>query len=210
MVSGVTQPDRARAHWDERYRATGSESVSWFEPEPRLSLAMFDLAGTDRSGSAIDIGGGASSFAETLIDRGLTDVTVLALSDVALSIARNRLGNPESVHWLVADVTTWEPDRTWDFWHDRAVFHFLTEPEQRAAYRSLLHRSVPTGGAVAVATFAEDGPEQCSGLPIERYSVGRLLDELGDGLAEIASGRFVHTTPSGAVQPLTWIVARKV
>ena len=208
MVGGVTAPDRAQAHWDERYRSAGAESVSWFESEPRLSLAMFDLAGTD--GSAIDIGGGASSFAGTLVDRGLTDVTVLDLSDVALSIARNRLANPESVHWLVADVTTWSPLRTWDFWHDRAVFHFLTEPEQRAAYRTLLHRSVPTGGAIAVATFAEDGPEQCSGLPVVRYSADRLLGELGDGLSEIASGRFVHTTPSGAVQPLTWIVARKV
>lgn len=205
----MTQPDRAQGHWDERYRATGAESVSWFEPEPRLSMAMFELAGTDINGSVIDIGGGASLFAKALVERGLTDITVLDLSEVALSIARDHLGDPESVHWLTADVTSWSPGRTWDFWHDRAVFHFLTEPEQRASYRALVQRSIPSGGAIAVATFAENGPEQCSGLPVERYSVERLFSELGDGFTEIASGRFVHTTPSGAVQPLSWIVARK-
>jgi hypothetical protein len=205
----VTHPDRAQAHWDERYRGADASSVSWYEPEPRLSLAMFDLSGTDLTESVIDIGGGASSFAESLVDRGLTDITVLDVSEVALSIARGRMGHPESVHWLTADVTTWSPGRTWDFWHDRAVFHFLTEPEQRASYRALIQRSIPSGGAIAVATFADDGPEQCSGLPVERYSVERLFSEIGDGFTEIASGRFVHTTPSGAVQPLTWIVARK-
>lgn len=170
---------------------------------------MFELAGTDINGSVIDIGGGASLFAKALVERGLTDITVLDLSEVALSIARDHLGDPESVHWLTADVTSWSPGRTWDFWHDRAVFHFLTEPEQRASYRALVQRSIPSGGAIAVATFAENGPEQCSGLPVERYSVERLFSELGDGFTEIASGRFVHTTPSGAVQPLSWIVARK-
>ena len=171
---------------------------------------MFDLSGTDITGSVIDIGGGASSFAESLADRGLTDITVLDVSEVALSVARDRMGDPESVHWLTADVTTWSPGRTWDFWHDRAVFHFLTEPEQRASYRALIQRSIPIGGAIAIATFADDGPEQCSGLPVERYSVDRLFAELGEGFTEIAGGRYIHTTPSGAVQPFTWIVARKV
>jgi SAM-dependent methyltransferase len=204
----ATTDDR-RDHWNGRYATVGAESVSWYEPRPRLSLAMLELAGLDSHHSVLDVGGGASPLAGELVARGITDVSVLDLSDEALSIARRSIADPAVVEWITADITAWTPDRTWNLWHDRAGFHFLTEPSQREAYRSALHRALEPDGAICVATFADDGPEQCSGLPVVRYSPDALMAEVGDGLHEIASGRALHTTPSGGVQPFSWIVARR-
>ncbi len=204
----VTTVDR-RAHWDDRYRSVGAQSVSWYEPRPRLSLAMLELAGLEPGRSVLDVGGGASTLASELITRGIDDVTVLDLSQEALGIARASMTDPATVQWITADITEWSPTRAWDVWHDRAVFHFLTEGHQREAYRAALSRALSSTGLVAVATFAEDGPEQCSGLPVVRYSPDTLLAELDLGLHEMASGRAFHTTPSGGVQPFSWIVASR-
>lgn len=198
-----------RDHWNDRYATVGADSVSWFEPVPHLSLAMLELAGVDTTMSVIDIGGGASSLSRSLVDRGSRDVTVLDLSENALGIARSAFTDPTLVEWITADITEWEPARTWDVWHDRAVFHFLTEAAQRDAYRARLDRALASGGAVCVATFAEDGPAQCSGLDVAHYSPSALRRELGDDLREIAGGRYLHTTPSGGVQPFSWIVATR-
>ena len=198
-----------RAHWDDRYRSVGAQSVSWYEPRPRLSLAMLELAGLEPGRSVLDVGGGASTLASELVGRGIDDVTVLDLSEAALGIAREAMTDPSAVQWITADVTEWSPTRTWDLWHDRAVFHFLTEVHQRDAYRVAVSQALSSTGAVAVATFAEDGPEQCSGLPVIRYSPDALLAELDLGLHEIASGRALHTTPSGGVQPFSWVVASR-
>lgn len=196
-------------HWDERYRTVGPEAVSWYESEPRLSLAMLELGGLAPHRSVIDIGGGASSLAGRLVDRGIDDVTVLDISTAALDLARASLDDPGAVAWITGDITEWTPTRTWDLWHDRAVFHFLIDPMQRDAYRARLDRALAPGGSVCVATFAEDGPEQCSGLDVVRYAPDALLRELGPALRPIASGRYLHTTPSGGVQPFSWVVASR-
>lgn len=204
----MTTFDR-RAHWDDRYRTVGAQSVSWYEPRPRLSLAMLELAGLHQGASVLDVGGGASNLAGELLGRGIDDVTVLDLSHEALDIARAAMPDPHTVRWIAADVTEWTPTRIWDVWHDRAVFHFLTEEHQRDAYRAALSRALSPSGAIAIATFAEDGPEQCSGLPVVRYSPDGLLAELDLGLRGIASGRALHTTPNGGVQPFSWVVASR-
>lgn len=196
-------------HWNDRYRTIGADAVSWYEPAPRLSLAMLEFADVRDDRSVIDIGGGASSLAGRLVDRGTIDVTVLDISETALDVARAGMTEPDRVTWVTGDITEWEPTRTWDVWHDRAVFHFLTEPAQREHYRRSLGRGLSPSGTVCIATFAEDGPEQCSGLPVRRYRPEELLAELGNDLRPIASGRHLHTTPNGVVQPFSWVVASR-
>lgn len=155
----------------------------------------------------IDIGGGASSLTATLQLRGFTDLTVLDVSAEALDASRHNVERPDEITWIRADLLDWSPARRWNVWHDRAVFHFLTDADDRRRYRNLLRRSLQQGGSAILATFAEDGPTTCSGLPVERYGPARLLEELGPGFTENGHGRFEHVTPSGAVQPLTWVVA---
>jgi len=198
-----------RDHWDDRYRTVGPTHVSWYESEPRLSLAMLELGGLDHDRSVIDVGGGASSLSTRLVARGHRDVTVVDVSAEALRIARASIVDPDAVTFIEADIAEWSPTRTWDLWHDRAVFHFLTEGAQRKHYRAALRRGLAPGGSVCLATFAEDGPEQCSGLPVRRYRPEELLAELGDGLHAIAVGRDIHTTPNGTVQPFSWVVAQR-
>ena len=196
--------DRA-AHWDGRY-AEGAEGLSWFEPAPERSLELLERAGLGPSMSVVDVGGGASGLAAELVARGHQDVTVVDVSAEALALARLGMDEPEAVTWVRADVLAWEPDRTWDAWHDRAVFHFLVAPEQRAVYRSLLARAVAPGGIVVVQTFAEDGPEACSGLPVQRWSPEALADELAEVVEPLEVGRHVHATPWGAEQRFAWLV----
>ncbi|HBU01311.1 MAG TPA: SAM-dependent methyltransferase [Acidimicrobiaceae bacterium] len=198
-----------RSFWESRYRSTDVEEVSWYEPVPHLSLALLEIGEAEPSDSVIDIGGGASSLAEFLAIRGFTDVTVLDASDEALRTAQDRWSASADVTWIVDDLLLWQPDRTWKYWHDRAVFHFLTDPSDRETYRELLRQAVKIGGVVAIATFAEDGPTMCSGLTVARYNVEQLEAELGSSFGLIASGRYVHHTPSGAEQPLSWVVMRR-
>ena len=202
----MDQPDR-QSHWDDRYRTTGADAVSWFEAEPSLSLELLDLLGATPTSSVIDLGGGASSLTATLQQRGFADLTVLDISAEALDASRHRVGRPDEITWIRTDLLDWSPLRRWNVWHDRAVFHFLTDPDDRQRYRDLLRSSLEPGGSVILATFAEDGPLTCSALPVERYSADRLLAELGPGIAEKGHGRFEHVTPSGGIQPFTWIAA---
>jgi trans-aconitate methyltransferase len=153
----------------------------------------------------IDIGGGASVLADELLDAGFADVSVLDIAGQGLTASKSRLGDhAREVHWIVSDVLTWTPPRTYGLWHDRAVFHFLTEPEDRAKYRSVLQRAVRPGGAVIMATFAPEGPERCSGLPVQRWSAEGLAAELGAEFELVQSAREEHETPMGAVQAFTW------
>lgn len=186
----------------------GAEEVSWFEAEPTTSVEMLDRGGLAASDSIIDIGGGASRLVDVLAGRGHTDLAVLDVSRAALDTSRQRLGDDATVTWIHADLLTWEPPRTWSVWHDRAVFHFLTEPGDRRSYRDLLARAVDPGGLVVVGTFALDGPEYCSGLPVRRYDHEGLAAELGTELRVVATGRADHPTPGGAVQPFTWVALR--
>jgi SAM-dependent methyltransferase len=199
-----------REHWDRVYQTRTPDSVSWYQPSPAPSLAALERIGVPRSAALIDIGGGASSLIDHLLAMGWSDLTVLDIAQPALDVAKARLGNAaDRVRWLQADITAWTPERSWDVWHDRAVFHFLTEAEARSRYRRALEAALQPGGLAIIATFALDGPERCSGLPVQRYDGATLTRELGGGFALIESWRESHTTPGGATQSFNWCAFRR-
>ncbi len=209
MSEQSSNPEARRSHWDERYATVGATGVSWFEDEPTMSLTALDAAGIAPASSIIDVGGGASRLVDALLARGSDDVTVLDVSQTALDEAARRVGDQPQVTWLHADLLTWEPPRTWTVWHDRAVFHFLTDQDDRTTYRRLVHQAVERGGVIVVATFDVNGPEYCSGLPVVRYDAAGLAAELGVDLEVIATGGIDHHTPSGSTQPFTWVALRR-
>ncbi|MCK1759375.1 class I SAM-dependent methyltransferase [Bradyrhizobium sp. 137] len=190
-----------RAHWDNVYATKGEAEVSWFQNSPATSLAMIRAANLDREAAIIDIGGGASRLVDALLQDGYRDVAVLDLSANALDVAKKRLGAAASVvEWIVADVTTWRSAKTYDLWHDRAAFHFLTESRDRAAYVERLRSALAPGGYVIIATFAPDGPEQCSGLPVQRHDSVSLAAELGPDFKLIETRSEIHHTPWHSTQ----------
>ena len=199
-----------KAHWENVYTTKGEKEVSWFQENPAPSLELIALAGLSADATIIDIGGGASRFVDALVERKIGQITVLDLSAAALDAAKERLGERGAgVEWVVADVTTWEPSQTYDLWHDRATFHFLTDASDRSAYVRHLKKAVRSGGHVIIGTFALDGPERCSGLPIVRYDEGMLGAILGSDFRLIDSRRHDHTTPWGAVQRFRFSTFRR-
>jgi SAM-dependent methyltransferase len=197
-------------HWNEVYRTKAPDSVSWYQPTPEPSLRVLDEFRVPVTASLVDVGGGASSLVDRLIERGWSDLTVLDIAAPALEVAKARLGDVAGrVRWEVADVTAWQPGRVYDVWHDRAVFHFLTEPHQRAAYRRALEAGSGPGVFIIVATFAPDGPERCSGLPVRRYDAGAMAEELGPNFALQREWREEHATPGGGRQAFQWCVFRR-
>ena len=197
------------SHWGDAY-AAGETTRSWYQQHPGMSLRMLDAAGIQADASVIDVGGGASPLAEALVERGFGDVTVLDISPAGMAYARRHLGvRAEQVSWLVADVRTWEPRRRYTVWHDRAVFHFLVSAEDRRQYMLTLGPATEPGAVAVFGLFAPDGPRQCSGLPVVRYSAAELADELGSRWTLIRQDREEHVTPAGPIQPFTWAVLRK-
>lgn len=195
-------------HWDATYRERGAGGVSWFQAEPAASLALIEALGVGPRTAVVDVGGGASVLVDRLAGRGFTDLTVVDVSAVALDLAGPGRTAGTTVERITADVLTWSPARTYGLWHDRAVFHFLTEAADRHAYLATLRRAVPVGGAVIVATFAPDGPESCSGLPVTRYAPEELAAVL-EGFDVVETRRDEHVTPWGTVQPFTFVAARR-
>jgi methyltransferase family protein len=207
-LSGRQDGERA-GHWDAVYDRSAEDAVSWFESEPTLSLELLALIGAMSTDPVIDVGAGASRLVDELLGRGFSDLTVLDVSDVGLAKARRRLGDrADRVRWLIADLLSWQPARRYRVWHDRAVFHFLTDPVDQARYRQVLDAALEPGAAVVVGTFADDGPDRCSGLPTSRYSPEQLSAALGASIEPVCSRRELHRTPSDAVQPFTWLTAR--
>ena len=202
---------QSKQHWEKVYTSKAPDAVSWFQPHAQLSLELIKSTGIGRDAGIIDVGGGASMLVDDLLAEGYTDLTVLDLSHAALEAARRRLGAQESkVRWIEADVTTVDlPDKRYDIWHDRAVFHFLTEEEDREAYVHTVFRSVKPGGHVIIATFAEDGPAQCSGLPVMRYRPDELHDEFGEAFTLLQHRKEAHHTPAGAVQQFIYCYCRR-
>jgi SAM-dependent methyltransferase len=199
-----------KAHWENVYITKGEKEVSWFQESPAPSLELMTLAGLSADAAVIDIGGGASRFVDALVERKIGRITVLDLSAAALDAAKERLGDKGArVEWVVADITTWEPFQTYDLWHDRAAFHFLTNASDRSAYVCHLKKAVRSGGHVIIGTFALDGPERCSGLPIMRYDEGMLGAILGTDFRLIDSRRHDHTTPWGIVQRFQFSTFRR-
>jgi SAM-dependent methyltransferase len=201
------QNDHRQAHWEAVYTKKAESEVSWFQENPACSLDLIAQVGATRASAIIDIGGGASRLVDNLIDRGFEDLTVLDLSDAALQAAKVRLGDRASqVHWIVADVTVWEPRKQYDIWHDRAAFHFLTEEHDRSAYVARLGRALKVGGHAIIATFALDGPERCSGLQIVRYDPASLGETLGRAFELVDTRRQSHATPWGTEQSFQFSV----
>jgi ubiquinone/menaquinone biosynthesis C-methylase UbiE len=202
--------DGRQAHWEDVYTKKGENQVSWFQENPTPSLELIAQVGATPASTIIDIGGGASRLVDNLIDRGFEDVTVLDLSEAALEAAKVRLGkSADQVHWIVADATIWEPQKAYDIWHDRAAFHFLTEEADRAAYLVRLERAVKVGGHAIIATFALDGPERCSGLPVVRYDPASLGQTLGRAFQLADTRRHAHATPWGSDQSFQFSVFRR-
>ena len=193
------QNESRQAHWEDVYTRKGENEVSWFQANPAPSLELIAQVGATATSAILDIGGGASRLVDHLIDRGFVDVTVLDLSEAALEAAKAPLGSSAArVDWIVADATVWEPHKAYDIWHDRAAFHFLTEDRDRAAYVARLERALKVGGYAIIATFALDGPERCSGLPVVRYDPASLGQTLGRGLQLVHTRRDAHATPWGS------------
>lgn len=197
-------------HWDHVYATKGEAEVSWFQDSPAISLELIRAANPDPGASVIDIGGGASRLVDALLQHGYRDLAVLDLSAHALDAAKRRIGHAASmVDWIVADATTWQPAKTYDIWHDRAAFHFLTEARDRAAYVARLRSVVASGGHVIIATFAPDGPEKCSGLPVQRYDGASLAAELGPEFELIETRSETHHTPWNSTQAFQFSRFRK-
>ncbi len=188
-------------HWENVYATKGEHTVSWFQEKPDISLDLIRATGVTTTASIIDIGGGTSRLVDVLLDEGFKAVTVLDISEKALSTSKTRLGTRSAhVQWVVADITTWQPSQTYDVWHDRAALHFLTDPKDRAAYAERVLRALRSDGHVIIGTFALDGPERCSGLSVVRHDATTLGRILGQSFALIESRRHDHQTPAGATQ----------
>jgi len=199
-----------REHWERVYAATPSSEVSWYTRDAGVSIRLMEAVTPSRSVPVIDVGAGASVLVDRLLEAGFTDVTVLDVSEHALGVTRGRLGERASaVTFIARDVLEWEPDRRYAVGHDRAVFHFLTEPAERDRYVDTLAAAIRPGGSLLVATFAEDGPEQCSGLPVCRYTAEDLASVFAARFSLVASEREEHVTPRGALQPFTWVNLRR-
>lgn len=189
------------AHWQNVYSSKATTAVSWYQETPAPSLDLLRLAGATQNAGIIDIGGGASILTDNLLALGHGDLSVLDISRASLEAAQVRIGAAAgNVDWIVADVTRWRPERSYDVWHDRAAFHFLVEEKQQAAYADRLRAALRQGGHAIIGTFAPDGPEKCSGLTVRRHDAASLEAMLGAGFELIDSRRYDHVTPWGAVQ----------
>jgi len=198
-----------QAHWEGVYTKKSENEVSWFQENPAPSLELIAQVGATAASAIIDIGSGASRLVDNLVQRGFRNVTVLDLSEAALEAAKARLGGrAPRVRWIVADATVWEPLKAYDIWHDRAAFHFLTEDRDRAAYIARLERALKVGGYAIIATFALDGPERCSGLPVVRYDPVSLGQTLGRAFQLVDTRRHTHATPWGSDQSFQFSVFR--
>jgi trans-aconitate methyltransferase len=197
-------------HWDAAYAEKGADGVSWFAPNATRVLDLLDRLAVPASASVLDAGGGASPLVDGLLTRGHRDITVLDVSAAGLALARQRLGERATeVDWVVADLRTWHPARTFGIWHDRAVLHFMVTTEDRGAYVEALRAGTAPGSLVVLATFAPDGPDQCSGLPVTRYDAAGLAALLGPEYAPVENGREQHVTPWNTTQAFTCAVFRR-
>jgi len=199
-----------QSHWDAVYEKRGPDHVSWYRPHLERSLELIEGAGLPLDARIIDVGGGASTLVDDLLARGYRRLTVLDLSPRALAVARERLGERgASVEWLAGDITELElPEHAFDFWHDRAVFHFLLDVDARRRYVAAVRRALKPGGHIVVATFGPGGPERCSGLDVARYDADEIHGQFGGAFRKLASFSEAHQTPGGAEQEFVYCYCR--
>ncbi len=197
-------------HWDRIYTTRSPDEVSWYEPAPVISPTLIAEACKEGAESVIDIGGGASSLVDHALDLGIERVAVLDISEAGLAVSKRRLGNrADSVEWIVGDVTTLDDVGRFDVWHDRAVFHFLTDDEDRRHYVRLAERTVEPDGTAIMATFAADGPERCSGLDVRRYESAQLAMQCGPGFELAQTQYHLHITPGHVRQNFLYATFRR-
>lgn len=196
-------------HWESVYSSTRTDEVSWFQSEPERSLRhITSVAAPDQS--VVDVGAGASLLVDRLLDVGYRDITLVDISGQALAAVSDRLrGRAGDVAFTQADLLDWQPERTFDVWHDRAVFHFLTRRGDQDRYVALAESAIASGGHLVVSTFALGGPTRCSGLEVARYDTANLAEQFSPGFILVDSDREEHRTPWGAVQPFTWVILRR-
>lgn len=195
----------SQSHWDRIYSDKGPTSVSWYRPHLEASLSLIERVASKQS-AVIDVGGGESTLVDDLLSHGFRNVTVLDISQTAIEVNKRRLGDSaDHVRWLVADITKTElPHSAYDVWHDRAVFHFLTQQEARSAYVKAVANAVKPGGHVIVSTFGPEGPTKCSGLDVVRYDAESLHREFGVHFRLLESANELHHTPFGTVQQFVY------
>ena len=199
-------------HWNQVYQTKAPDDVSWFQTRPTISLKLIAATGIGKTQGVIDVGGGASVLVNFLLDEGFTRPTVLDISAAALALARQRLdGRAGDVEWFEADVTEFNPPRQFNLWHDRAVFHFLTDKTHRQKYVQTLKRTLASDGHVIIATFAIDGPLKCSGLAVARYDAPTISAELGVEFQLLEQVGETHVTPWNTEQKFSYFrFARKI
>jgi 2-polyprenyl-3-methyl-5-hydroxy-6-metoxy-1,4-benzoquinol methylase len=198
-----------QTHWNDTYSSKG-DNVSWYQPPSSRSLELIRSAAPMHNASIIDIGAGASRLADSLLTAGYTDVTLLDISEIALGRTRDRLGEAASkVRWIVADISQWKPSRTWDVWHDRAVFHFLIDHAAQDSYIAALKQATRPGSTAILSTFALTGPEKCSGLPVQRYSAETLSARMGSDFELVTQEAEQHHTPFGTTQDFIYAGFRR-
>ncbi|MBL7004633.1 MAG: class I SAM-dependent methyltransferase [Gammaproteobacteria bacterium] len=199
-----------KAHWESVYKEKSPLEVSWHQKKPTISLALIKKISQNHTDNIIDVGGGASTLADFLLEDGFNNITVLDLSSNALAHAKQRLGDKSTlIEWTVEDVTNFVATHKYDIWHDRAVFHFLTAKDDRDKYKEVLESSINTGGCVIIAAFSIGGPQKCSGLDIVQYDAVKLKNELGNNFTLIEEQHENHITPAGKEQEFGYYVFAK-
>ncbi|MEX2493238.1 MAG: class I SAM-dependent methyltransferase [Nitrospirales bacterium] len=194
-----------KAHWEDVYRTTAADELGWYQTHPTMSLRLIESTSVQKTGNLIDVGGGDSTLVDHLLHQGFEHVTVLDISSSALEKAKARLGDRASlVTWIEGDVTGFRSSKTYDLWHDRAVFHFLTDEEDREKYREAMNMALGAQGQVIIATFAYEAPPTCSGLPVVRYSPEFLGLAIGNDFDLVESFEELHHTPGGTKQPFIY------
>lgn len=190
-----------KKHWENIYQTKALNEVSWYQPNPSTSIELIEDPAIEKQAKIIDIGGGDSFLGDKLLEKGYTDITVLDISEAAITRAKKRLGNnAEKVKWIISDVSKFEPLEQYDVWHDRAAFHFLTTTEDIDQYIRTINKGIKTGGKLIMGTFNESGPKKCSGIEIKQYSENSLSSIISNGFKKEECFLIDHTTPSGNIQ----------
>ncbi|MCB9082414.1 MAG: class I SAM-dependent methyltransferase [Lewinellaceae bacterium] len=204
------QVDDRKTHWDSIYQHKDTSAVSWFQETPAPSLALLSQTGLAKNSRIIDVGGGDSRFVDHVLALGYQDITVLDIAASAIARARQRLGNQaDQITWITSDILDFDPTTTYDFWHDRATFHFLTEEMHIQRYLNIVEAHVRPGGFLVLGTFSTDGPNKCSGLPVRQYNEETINARFASQFMPLSSSRIMHQTPSGAGQEFLYSCFQK-
>jgi 2-polyprenyl-3-methyl-5-hydroxy-6-metoxy-1,4-benzoquinol methylase len=201
----------SKEHWEKLYNNQQTNEVSWYQPTPTVSLDFIHEFRLSKDAAIIDVGGGDSYLADHLLNDGFTNITVLDISEVAINRAKKRLGTKAGlINWVVSDITEYKHDRQFDFWHDRAAFHFLTTEDEVNKYLAIANKAISTAGKIVIGTFSENGPIKCSGLPIKQYSESALTTLIKNWFQKIKCIQTDHLTPLNTIQQFLFCSFKKV